>query len=53
MNTDFVNDFSTIIMGKDPVKGAFESMRQKLLAGGLQAAIDEVNVEAAKLGINP
>jgi hypothetical protein len=53
MNTDFVNDYSVMIMGKEPIETAFAAMKQKLLDSGLQAAIDEVNAEAVKLGINP
>jgi hypothetical protein len=48
MNTDFVNDYSMMIMGKDPVDAAFATFKQNMLAGGLQAAIDEVNVDAGK-----
>ncbi len=50
---DYMTELSLVIMSKEPVEQAFEKAKQNLLATGIQAAIDEVNAEAMRLGLNP
>lgn len=53
VDADFGTEYALIIMSKDPVETTFAQAKEKLLATGIQGAIDEVNAAAAQLGINP